>query len=89
MRETTIPRTLATIVLVGSLAMLVPLGTAVASMWRGEQVASSSWSIPLVILATGFALISFLPRMQSFGSQLYLSAFALWILAAAYFFFSR
>ena len=88
MRETTIPRTLATIVLVGSLAMLIPLANAVRGMWRGEPVASSSWSIPLVILATGFALISFLPRMQSLGSQLYLSAFALWILAAAYFFWT-
>ena len=80
---------LATIVLIGSLAMLIPLSTSVAALLRGQAVASSSWTFPLVILATGLALISFLPRMQAFGSRLYLSAFALWILVAGYFFFSR
>jgi hypothetical protein len=89
MRPTTIPRTLATILLVVSLIMLVPLGTAVSQMLRGNPVASSAWTVPLVILATGLALISFLPRMQTFGSQLYLSAFALWILAAGYFLLIR
>ena len=88
MRETTVPRTLATILLLVSLAMLIPLGAAVRTMLRGEPVAASAWSIPLVILATGLALISFLPRMQAVGSTLYRSAFALWLLAAGYFFFS-
>ena len=85
MRETTVPRTLATILLLVSLAMLIPLGGAVSTMLRGQPVAASAWSIPLVILATGLALISFLPRMQAWGSQLYLAAFALWLLAAGYF----
>ena len=89
MRPTTIPRTLAAILLIVSLAMLIPLGAAVAHMLRGQPVATSAWTIPLVILATGFALISFLPRMQTFGTQLYLSAFALWILAAGYFLLMR
>ena len=89
MRPNAIPRTLATILLLGSLTMLIPLGTAVAHMLRGEVVASTSWTVPLVILATGLALISFLPRMQAFGTQLYLAAFALWILAAGYFLFVR
>ena len=89
MRPTTIPRTLAAILLIVSLTMLFPLGTAVAQMLRGNDVASSAWTIPLVILATGFALISFLPRMTTFGSQLYLAALALWIVAAGYFFFNR
>jgi len=87
MRETTVPRTLATILLIVSLAMLIPLIGAVSTMLHGQPVAPSKWSIPLIILATGLALISFLPRMQSLGTTLYLSAFALWILAAGYFFF--
>ncbi|HYR29343.1 MAG TPA: hypothetical protein VEU30_12810 [Thermoanaerobaculia bacterium] len=89
MKATTIPRILATIVLLGSLAMLVPLTSSVGGLLRGEEVASSAWVIPIVILATGFALISFLPRMTTFGSQLYLAALALWIVAAGYYFFNR
>ena len=89
MSQNAIPRTLATILLIVSLTMLIPIGTAVAHMLRGTPVASSSWTIPLLILATGFALISFLPRMQALGSQLYLAAFALWILAAGYFLLVR
>ncbi len=89
MRETTIPRTLATILLIVSLVMLIPIGSAVMGLMRGEAVASSAWAIPLVILATGLALMSFLPRMQASGSQLYVAAFALWLLAAGYFFFNR
>jgi hypothetical protein len=87
MRPNAIPRILAAILVIVSLAMLFPLGSAVAQMLRGGEVASSAWAIPLVILATGFALISFLPKMQTYG-QLYLSAFALWLLAAGYFFFA-
>ena len=89
MRETTVPRALATILLIVSLVMLIPIVSAVLGLMRGEAVASSTWAIPLVILATGLVLMSFLPRMQSFGSQLYLSAFALWLLAAGYFFLNR
>jgi hypothetical protein len=89
MRETTIPRALATIVLLVSMAMLIPLGGAVIELMRGDAVASSAWAIPLVILATGLALMSFLPRMQAFGTPLYGAALALWLLAAGYFFFNR
>ena len=69
--------------------MLIPIGSAVIGLMRGEAVASSAWAVPLVILATGLALMSFLPRMQSYGAQLYVAAFALWLLAAGYFFFNR
>src|SRR5687767_10922653 len=89
MRETTVPRALATILLIVSLTMLIPIGGAVMGLMRGEPVASSAWAVPLVILATGLALMSFLPRMQSYGAQLYVAAFALWLLAAGYFFFNR
>jgi ABC-type multidrug transport system permease subunit len=89
MRETTVPRALATILLIVSLAMLIPIASAVLGLMRGEAVASSAWAVPLVILATGLALMSFLPRMQSYGAQLYVAAFALWLLAAGYFFFTR
>jgi hypothetical protein len=88
MRETTLPRTLATIVMIVSLAMLIPIGSAVLSLVRGQPVASSAWAIPLVILATGLALMSFLPRMST-SWHLFVAAFALWLLAAGYFFFSR
>jgi len=86
MRETTVPRTLATILLIVSLTMLIPIGNAVMGLMRGDAVPSSAWAIPLVILATGLALMSFLPRMQSYGAHLYVAAFALWLLAAGYFF---
>ena len=89
MKETTIPRALATVLLLVSLAMLIPLGGAVMGLMRGEPVASSAWTIPLVILATGLALMSFLPRMQSSGTHLYVAAFALWLLAAGYFLVTR
>ena len=89
MRENTVPRTLATILLIVSLVMLIPIGSAVAGLMRGETVPSSAWAVPLVLLATGLALMSFLPRMQSYGAQLYVAAFALWLLAAGYFFFNR
>lgn len=89
MRETTVPRTLATILLVVSLAMLIPIGSAVSGLMRGDPVAASAWSIPLILLATGLALISFLPRMETHGPQLYVAAFALWLVAAGYFLFTR
>jgi hypothetical protein len=89
MKETTLPRALATVLLLVSLAMLIPIGAAVMGLMRGEAVASSAWTTPLVILATGLALMSFLPRMQASGSQLYVAAFALWLLAAGYFLFNR
>lgn len=88
MTPNAIPRALATIVLLVSLAMVVPLGVSIVRLMRGVPVPSSAWTIPLLILATGFVLLSFLPRMQALGTQLYLSAFALWILAAGYFLFA-
>ena len=87
MKPTTVPRTLATVVLLVSLSMLIPLGVAVSRLIRGTPVPSSAWAVPLVILATGFALMAFLPRLQATGVHLYLMAFALWILAAGYFLF--
>lgn len=82
-----LPRTLAAILLLVSLAMLVPLAFAVTGMLRGETIASSAWLFPLVILATGTALIYLLAR-KSVGLQLYAAAFALWMLAAGYFLFT-
>jgi hypothetical protein len=89
MRETTVPRALATILVIVSLAMLVPLAGSVMGLMRGEAVASSTWGVPLILLATGLALMTFLRRLQAFGSQLYLAAFALWLVAAGFFFFNR
>ena len=87
MKPRTLPRALAIVVLLVSLSMLVPIGISVARLLRREPVPSTAWLVPLVILATGFALISFLPRMQAVGAQLYLMAFALWVVAAGYFLF--
>ena len=86
MRETTIPRVLAVILLVVSLAMTIPLTRAVAAIFQGKEVASSAWLIPLVLLATGFGLIWFLGKKQ-IAMPLYTIAFALWLVAAGYYFF--
>ena len=86
MKQTTLPRTLALILLIVSLAMLIPIGTAVAGLLRGENVPSAAWVTPIVILATGLALMYLLAR-KVIGAQLYTAALALWLLAAGYFFF--
>ena len=86
MTETTVPRLLALVLLLGSLAMLVPLVRAVMAMAREEAVPVTAWAVPLVILATGSALSYVLSR-RGVGLQLFIPAMALWLLAAGYFLF--
>ena len=84
--ETLLPRILALILLVVSLAMLAPLGFAVAGLVRGEAVATMRWAIPLTFLATGSALTVVLARRPP-GFQLYVTALAFWLIGAGYYFF--
>ncbi|HET7436377.1 MAG TPA: hypothetical protein VFN10_16825 [Thermoanaerobaculia bacterium] len=85
MNETVLPRILALILLVVSLAMLVPLGFAVASLMRGHPASHASWLIPLVFLGTGSALTVVLAKHPA-GFRLYAAAFALWLVTAGYYF---
>jgi hypothetical protein len=82
-----LPRILATLLLLVSLAMLIPLGFAVAELLRGEPVASSTWLFPLTILATGSALIYLLAR-KAVSLQMFVAALALWLLVAGYYLFT-
>ena len=80
-----LPRLLAIVLLLLSMAMLIPIISAGFGLIRGEEVATTAWGIPLVILATGAFLTWLLTRRQV-ALQLYLLAFSLWVLTAGYFF---
>ena len=82
-REAFIPRLIAALLLLGSVAMIAPLGLAVIRMLRGDPVASAAWAIPLVILAFG-SLLTWLLSRSPVSLRLYLAAFALWLITAAY-----
>jgi hypothetical protein len=89
MNETTLPRTFAAILLLVSLAMLIPLGVAVAALLRGDPVEPLQWTVPLVVLATGATLIHLISRRGGVPQQrLFLPALALWLLAAGYFLYA-
>lgn len=87
MNETVLPRILAIILLLVSLAMLVPLGIAVVRLMHNQPVSHNSWLIPLVFLATGSALTAVLARHPA-GFRLYAMAFVLWVVTAGVYFFS-
>ena len=79
-----LPRLIAMLILLGSIAMLAPLGLAVIRLLRGnEPVATAAWLTPLTILALGSILIWLLSRRPA-ALQLYLAAFALWLITAGY-----
>ena len=78
-------RGLVTIILLISLAMLAPIGAAAFHLFQGLEVVQTAWSVPLAILATGAVLTWILSR-KTIPLQLYMLAFALWILTAGYFF---
>jgi len=81
--ETVLPRTLAIIVLLASLAMLVPLTRVILIVFRNGSVTPAMWLAPLLILATGLVLLVALGRRTSVP-PLYLMAFALWVVTAGY-----
>jgi hypothetical protein len=82
--ETLLPRTLAAAVLLISLSMLVPLGKAVMAVIHGATPIIAMWLAPLLILATGLALLLALGRRTAIA-PLFLMALALWVITAGYF----
>lgn len=86
--ESFLPRLLAIVLLLISLAMVVPIGRAVLDLAGGAHVAASRWAVPLAILGTG-SILSWLLTRKQVSLQLYLSAFALWLLTAGYFFVTQ
>ena len=82
-----LPRILATIVLLVSLAMIAPLGSAVAGLLHGKDVASTALFVPLIFLGTGCALTWLLAK-KAVSQQLFIAAFALWVMTAGYYFFT-
>jgi len=77
-------RVLAILILLVTLSMLVPLTFAVIALVHGAHLPSRSWAFPLGIIAAGAVLISILSRKQ-IPFQLYVFAFALWLITAAYY----
>jgi len=82
--ETLLPRTLAAIIALVSLSMLVPLAKAVMAVVHGLVPIIAMWLAPLLILATGLALLLALGRRAAVP-PLYLMALALWVVTAGYF----
>ena len=80
-----IPRLLATVLLLICIAMIWPIASAVMAIAHGAQVAPAKWAVPLTILATG-AVMSWLLTRKAVSLQLYIAAFALWVITAGYFF---
>jgi hypothetical protein len=78
------PRLLAAVVLVVSIAMIAPIGGAVITLLRGGAVRTELWLAPLLIMATGLALLVVLAR-PGVALRLYVTAFTLWLVTAGYF----
>ena len=78
--ETLLPRTLAVVILLICLAMVIPLGKAVLAVIHHQTPVLAMWLAPLIILATGLALLIALRP-----TPIYLMAFALWLITAGYF----
>ena len=78
------PRILAIILLLVSLATFAPLILAAIHLARGEHLQLIAWLAPLLILCAGAVLTWILNRKQV-SFTLYLSAYALWLLTAGYF----
>ena len=78
------PRMLSILILLVTLSMLVPLTFAVIALVHGAHLPMQSWLFPLCIIAAGAVLISFLSRRQ-IPLQVYIFAFALWLITAAYY----
>ena len=77
-------RVLSILILLVTLSMLVPLTFAVVQLVHGAHLPTQSWLFPLGIIAAGAVLISVLSRKQ-IPLQLYIFAFALWLVTAAYY----
>ena len=81
--EHLVPKVLSIVVLLISIAMIVLLSSTVIAMWSGSAVSPIRWAVPLGILATG-AVMSWMLTRKTIPLQLYVVAFALWVLTAGY-----
>jgi hypothetical protein len=81
-----LPKLISIVLLVISLAMLVPLGLAVDRIANGVAVPSPHWIVPLVIMATAAVMMWMLTR-KAISLNLFLMAFSLWLVTAGYFFY--
>ncbi|MCU1347319.1 MAG: hypothetical protein JWO56_349 [Acidobacteria bacterium] len=83
--ENLLPRLIAAVVLLVSLAMFIPLVHAARTLFREGRAPAPLWLAPLMLLATGALLTHVLTR-RLIPTRLVISAFALWIVTAGYFF---
>ncbi len=82
--ETRLPRLLAIILLLVSLMMFAQLVNVALVLARGGNAPPRSWMFPLTIMATGAILMWLLTR-KGLALQLYVAAFALWLLTTGYY----
>jgi hypothetical protein len=82
--ESKLPRLLATILLVVSVFMFGMLIDITVTLARGGNIPARAWLFPLAILATGAVLMWLLTR-KGLALQLYVAAFALWLLTTGYY----
>ena len=76
-------RTISIVILLICLGMLYPLGKAVLALSAGTPVPTAKWAAPMIIRATG-AVMTWLLTRKSVSLQLYMAAFALWVVTAGY-----
>jgi len=77
-------RFLSILIVLITLSLFVPLVFALIAMLHGTHLPMRSWLFPLCLIAAGAVLISVLSKRQ-IPMQLYLFAFALWLLTAGYY----
>ena len=78
-------RMIAIVILLMSMAMLVPVVSAGLGLARGREVETAAWAVPMAILAMG-AFLTWLLTRKSVSLQLYLLAFSLWVVTAGFVF---
>ena len=83
--DTFVPKLLSIILLLFSVALLWPLGSAVLAIASGSPVPPRHWLYPLLILGTG-AIMTWMLTRKTIPMRLYVVAFALWVVTAGYFF---
>ena len=79
-----LPRLVAAVVAIVSLAMFLPLIRAAQTLVRDGTAPMPLWLAPLLLLATGALLTHLLTRRQV-SPWLVVVAFALWLVTAGYF----
>jgi hypothetical protein len=82
--ESKLPRFLAAVLLIVSVLMFIALINIALILAKGGNVPIRSWMFPMTILATGAVLTWLLTRRQ-LAMQLYMAAFALWLVTTGYY----